>query len=163
MTGAQFFEHELKSRWTPVITDRKRAVPLPLIHIEGEDEDKRRSFDLDEQDRVAVTPGSVSTEPQSVHWTEEKEVERVTIDCLTSDSRSRLVGRRDPVTNEPPELGGLKGEVKRILNEIRRGYKEYSIINGFEWQDLSGNMPYGRWRGAWEVRLEQRGKNIPNP
>lgn len=48
-------------------------------------------------------------------------------DGVRDDSETRVLGALDR-DDEPSVLGGLEGEVKRILNTVRRGHKHYDKV-----------------------------------
>lgn len=161
-TALAYFETLLTNNWESSITDRIENVPEPQIHIAADVDVARVTQQVD--DVIFVRDGGPqSLTPQSAGWNERKVESLVTIDIRTSVDRPRLEGVRDN-NNEAERYGGLRGETQRILDEVRRGDKEYDLINGYEWNDLSEDMGYGFWRGTWEVRLTKVAVNIdPSP
>lgn len=166
MTAIQYVEYILENDWAPNIDGRWNEVPKPEILREATLERQRMSLDTADY-AVIQDGGAVSYEGQGLGWTEEDVTARVTVDLRTSgiagkvDGRVRLIGERDE-SNAAERYGGLSGEVKRICDKYRRGDQEFDLINGFEFNDLSSQMPGSQWRGTVEIRLEERAKTI-NP
>lgn len=160
MTAVQYVEYILDNNWTKSVSGRNNDVPKPDIVRESE-EGKRR-MNLQKNDFLIISDGGISNiEPQSFGWVEEATTARVTVDMRTAYSRARLWGERDS-NNDSPTYGGLVGEVKRIIDTKRKGDKEFDLVTGFEANDLSGQMGGKVWRATFEIRLENRAKNI-NP
>lgn len=153
-TSRLYLKNVLESNWQSSITDRIIDVPKPDGFLMESDPDNTR-VNLQNGDYVFFVKGQAQTvEPRSLYWTAEGSENYVTIDIRTSKSLERLRGTRD-ANNDAERYGGLRGEVKRLLDTIRRGEKEFDIVAGYEWRDLSDEMGFGFWRGVWEVRLEQ--------
>jgi hypothetical protein len=159
--GLQYFEHLLDAEWEPLASNvqgRDNDVPKPKIVIATDENTKR--LNLASTDLLFIREGgSQQLTPRSVGWTEEDRETKVTIDLRTSESRGRLEGFRDS-NNVKEEYGGLRGEVKRILDTVRKGDKEYNWIDGYEYRPLSEEVGYANWRGAWEVKLTELAADI---
>lgn len=154
----EYVTNELTARWTPSYPGRFNDVPEPSI-IQGSSEDESR-VNLATGDYIFVYRGGPeSHEARSLSWTEERNEYLATVDIRTSENRSRLMGTRG-ANNEPSAYGGLKGEVERILETLRKGDQEFDWIDGYEFQDMSRDMGYGNWRGAWEVRLTEIAREV---
>jgi len=76
----------------------------------------------------------------------------VTISCRAQD-RDLVFGVRDD-NNDDEDYGGLVGEVERILDEIRKGDKEFDRVLSPEVQDVSNLADAGTWRGEVECSLD---------
>jgi hypothetical protein len=172
MTAVQYVEHILDNNWTANITGREVDVPKPDIFRESAQNLRRAS--LADSDVLFLRDGGVTeVDPQSVGWTEERLVSRVTVDARTSgeggstQGRERLWGYRGVGglgPNEAERYGGLQGEIKRIFDTVRRGEEEFTLIRVTEQNDLSAEMGGQVWRGTTEVILDVRANQIdPNP
>lgn len=172
MTAIQYVEHILDANWESNISGREREVPQPDIIRESAQ--SLRRMNLDERDQVMLRDGGVTTiEPQSFGWSEERLVSHVTIDARTTgeggdvSGRERLWGWRgigSLADNEAERYGGLMGEVKRILDTIRKGDEEFDLVLTTEQNDLSAEMGGQVWRGTTEVMLDVRVNEIdPTP
>jgi hypothetical protein len=161
-TSLQYFEALLADRWQPTYDGpagtRSNDVPQPTIAIATDKAAKR--LDPRREDLLFVRAGGAQQlTPRSVGWTEQRTETLVTLDCRTTQSRQRLEGTRNGA-NEKEAYGGLRGEVKRILDTVRTGDKEFDWVNGYEYRPLSEDMGFGNWRGAWEVRLTELAEDI---
>lgn len=161
-TTLLYFETLLQQNWQAAYDGPKGTrienVPEPKITIATDESVKR--LDPRRQDLLFVREGGAqSLTPRSVGWTEQRKENLVTLDCRTTENRERLEGTRDS-NNEKEAYGGLRGEVKRILDTVRKGDKEFDWVNGFEYRPLSEDMGFGNWRGAWEVRLTELAEDI---
>lgn len=157
----QYFEILLANRWQSDISGRIEEVPEPSVIIAGDEDTTRVNF---QNDQIFVRDGGPQgLTPKGAGWGHEESETLVTLDIRTTQSRGRLEGFRDE-NNESERYGGLRGETKRILDSVRKGDKEYDLIEGFEWNDLSEEVGFGNWRGEWEVRVTQHASNIdPQP
>lgn len=161
-TALAYLRNVLRDNWQEDITGRLNTVPAPYILLEADSQNTRVS-QID-GDVIFVTDGGPQNiEPKGAGWGHRGTESLVSLDVRTQHSRGRLEGVRDD-NNEAERYGGLRGECQRILDTIRRGDKEYDLINGFEWNDLSGDVGFQYWRGTWEIRLTQVADNIdPEP
>ncbi|AGM11978.1 hypothetical protein DNAM5_119 [Haloarcula californiae tailed virus 1] len=158
MTAVQYVEYVLENNWEPSISGRYNDVPHPRLIRESSEEYRR--MNTQEDDTIIVSDGGISEiEPQSFGWVEERLLSRVTLDIRTSHSRERLWGERDD-NNNSPRYGGLVGECKRIFDAKRKGDKEFDLVDGYEANDLSGQMGGLVWRATFELRLDTRASNI---
>jgi len=173
MTSVQYVEYIIDNNWEPSITGRAVDVPKPTILRESSANTRR--LNLDESDVLIIRDGGISNyEPQSFGWGGERQVGRVTVDARTTgeagstEGRERLWGYRGGAgslgANEAERYGGLQGEIKRILDTVRKGDQGYDIIRASEQNDLSGQMGGQIWRGTTEVILDTRAHQIdPTP
>lgn len=151
----------LDENWQEDVEGRVQSVPKPLIVLAGESSVSRVS-QID-GDIIFITDGGPqSFTPKSVGWDHRETEALSTIDIRTQRGRGRLVGVRDE-NNEGESYGGLRGEILRILDLVRRGDKEYDLINSYEWNDLSEEVGFQFYRGTWEVRLTQIAEDIDPP
>lgn len=171
MTALAYIEHLLDTEWTPSVEGRAVDVPKPGIYRRSAENLRRVS--LDQEDILFIgTGGDRLVEPQSVGWTEEHIMARINIDARTTGEAGsvggweRLWGHRgegDLGANEAEAYGGLMGEIKRIMETVRRRDEEYDIVNVVEQFDLSEEMGGQVWRGTTTVELEQRARVIDPP
>lgn len=153
-----YLEFELRERWQADIQGRRHAVPQPQILLGGDAEQSR--VNMQAQDTLIVTRGGPeSYTARSVGWTEKRGQYLATLDLRTPEGRVRLEGGRDD-QNNPERYGGLAGECERILDALRTGDQEFDWIDGYEFRDLSEEVGYGFWRGAWEIRLTEIARTI---
>lgn len=162
-TALAYLQTLLDENWAEDVEGRERTVPKPLIRL-GSDSEATRVSQIDGDAIFVLDGGSQSLTPKAAHWTHREVESLVTIDIRTQRGRGRLEGVRNE-QNEAEAYGGLRGEVQRILDLVRRGDKEYDLIDGYEWNDLSEDVGFQFWRGTWEVRLTQVASEIdpPNP
>lgn len=154
-----YFEFIFRENWEEDIDGRIESVPQPRIQIANTLESTRVST-IDYDVIFIRDGGPQSITPKSAGWMEEEIEDLTSIDIRTNHSHARLRGVRDPDTNEAERYGGLRGEVKRILDLHRKGDQEYDLINGFEWNDLSGDVGFQHYRGVFDVRLTQVASTI---
>jgi hypothetical protein len=172
-------EYILETNWVagadgddPGITGRRHRVPEPQIDIEEDTSNVR----FRTTDHVNIEDGGDEVhEAMDVGYQHEAVDSFVTIVIRTSErppeeptverpGRVRFLGGRD-ATNDPENYGGLKGEIKRILDLHRTGDKEFDLVRATKWRDETGLTSKNRFRGAWDVQLDQRAAelNPPNP
>jgi len=160
-TALAYLQTLFDQNWQADVSGRDRTVPKPLIKLAA-DSTTTRVSQID-GDVIFVTDGGPqSITPKAAHWDHREVASLVTVDIRTQHGRGRLEGVRND-QNEAEEYGGLRGEVQRILDIVRRGDKEYDLINGYEWNDLSEDVGFQFWRGTWEIRLTQVATNIDPP
>ena len=168
MTSLAYIEYLLDTEWTPGVDGRVEDVPKPSIYRRSAENLRRVS--LDQEDVLFIgTGGDRLVEPQSLGWTEERVIAKVSIDARTTGEAGRvggwerLWGHRgvgDLDANEAEAYGGLMGEIKRIMETVRRRGEEYDIVNVVEQFDLSEEMGGQVWRGTTTVELDQRARVI---
>lgn len=161
-TSLAYLQNVLQDNWNEDITGRVQRVPEPYILLESERSETRVSqYD---GDVIFVSDGGPENiTPKGVGWTHRESEANASIDIRTSVGRARLEGvRKDD--NSAENYGGLRGEVQRILDSVRKGDQEYDLVDGYEWNDLSADVGYQFWRGTFEVRLTQVAQDIdPQP
>lgn len=159
MTAIQYVEYILSHNWEEDVDGRVHPVPEPRIKLEKDDpKDRLRTHDV-----LRIQDGGVETRtPRGVGYNEEDATSLVTVILKTTESRERLEGHRDS-NNDAESYGGLKGEVKRILELNRKHPKEFSLVEGFEWKDQLSLVGKGLYRGSWEVRLQEIGATMDPP
>lgn len=165
MTSISFVLNLIDNRWHEEIEGRIEPVEKPAIARQLEDARRRlRTTDLLE----VQDGGSSQVTPLGIGWNEEEVTSRITIDIRTT-SRDEIPGnqRLFGVRGEdglPERYGGLTGEVRRILDTVRKGHGEYELIEGFEVNDISGTTGRGHYRAVVEVRLTEYALSIdPEP
>lgn len=151
----EMIKREIEDRWTPKasnVNGRRNDVPKPEHITIGSPQDDRR-INLKAGDAVFIYDGGQPTiEPKSVGWIEERTESHVAIDCYSAHSIERVEGYRND-SNEAETYGGMKGEIKRILDVLRKGHKEFLYIVPDAWNYMHENEPGGIWRGQWEITL----------
>lgn len=159
MTSVDEVAALLDANWQKSYPDRT-DVPKPRIIAEATDV---KRHNMKDQDLLTVRDGGPQDfKPQGLAWTEEKVTARLTIDLRTVQSRQRLLGYIDPNTGLPEPYSGLAGEVKRILDDNRKGFNNWDKVKADPFNDLSGQMGFNHWRGEYEVELTQY-VNVINP
>jgi len=162
MTVIQFARNLIRSRWQVSHPDRPNNVPVPEFLLEA-DPDKVQ-VSIADTDLITVQDGApVNYEPVGVGWKAQNVDLVVNYDIRTTVSRERMFGyrlREKDGLGDPEPHGGLIGEVKRILDTARTGEKEYDLITASQFNDLSGEVGGGIWRGQFVVRFEQRAASI---
>lgn len=130
---------------------RIKDVPKPEI-VMATSKDRKRVDPRNRDVCFVREGGSLDMEPAGLNWTERKRTGLATLDFRTTESRERLEGTRDD-NNEKEAYGGLRGEATRIIDEVRKGDKEFDRVTPYEWNPLSEEMAFANWRGELEVRL----------
>lgn len=157
----QYLSNEIGLRWNADIDGRVEPVPRPDIYVEGTHAATRA--DQSVNDMITVQANSEEITPKSVGYNHEESSQRVSIDMRTNNGRKRLTGTRDS-NNERERYGGLRGETKRILEQLRKGDAEYDLVMSSEWRDLSADVGYAFHRGVIEVELREVAREIdPTP
>lgn len=170
-------EYILNEEWvegadgdSPGVTGRNYTVPKPQIDIEEDTSNIR----FRTTDHVNISDGGDEIyEAMDVGYEHEAVDSFVTITVRTSErppdapdvdrpGRIRFEGGRD-ANNASESYGGLKGEIKRILELYRKGDREFDIIQATTWRDETGITSKNRFRGAWDVQLDQRARKISPP
>jgi hypothetical protein len=147
----------------PGIDGREYPVPKPEINIE-KDRDKIR---LRGQDHINIVDGGdVTHEPKGVGYIHEEINETYNIEVRTTQNppsppdtdrpgRTRFDGYRGGT------YGGLKGEIKRILDLYRKGTDcGYTLVQASTWRDDSGNYGANHYYGMWIVEPTTRASKI---
>lgn len=156
--GVPLVKSLLEDEWREDVPGRDVSVPKPEIVLQAPE--NRRQVNLKKYDVIFVRDGGRPTvQPQSLSWREERIEETVTIDCYSRKDINRIEGHRDDDDNRE-KYGGLKGEVKRILDKYRKGHKEYDLIIPETWIDLHADEPGGIWRGQWEITMVRNAVTI---
>lgn len=161
MSSLEFIKQLLQDEWQTSVTGRVHDVPQPKIDVQVDDPMK----DLKNQDVVIIRDGGDELhDPQSVGHLEERVQSFVSIDVRTTDRRDpsghvRLEGGVDRNGN-PETHGGLKGEIKRILDANRTGTSGYDTIQTEMWRNLSAQTGRNHYRGVWDVRLDEIAKDV---
>lgn len=132
------------------VQGRRNDVPKPANILKGSPQDQRK-VSLTAGDAVFVHDGGRPVvEPKSLGWVEERTESHVTIDCYSKHSIERVEGYRDD-NNMSESYGGMKGEIKRIMDKIRGGIREFYMVKATNWNYMHSNEPAGIYRGQWEV------------
>lgn len=140
---------QLEERWEDSIVGRVEDVPVPRFES-GE----RRQARVPKQGLVTVSRGSTNIRPQGVGFVEEGITETASVEIRTDRGDDHLWGvRLSDGTAE--RYGGMVGEVKRILDSLRRGEGDYDLIEGTEVRDVSELAGPGRFMVVFEVRFTQ--------
>lgn len=156
--GSFLIKSLLEEEWREDVPGREKSVPKPEIVLQAPD--NRRQVNLKKYDVIFVTDGGRPVvEPQSLSWREERIEETITIDCYSRKDIERIEGYRDENDNKET-YGGMKGEVKRILDKYRKGYKEYDLIKAETWIDMHAEEVGGIWRGQWDIQMIRNAVNI---
>lgn len=161
-TSLAYLQTLLDENWEEDVSGRENTVPKPYILLASSKYESRVS-QYDGDVIFVVDGGPQSLTPKGAGWTHRGVESLVTIDCRTQQGRVRLEGGRND-DNESESHGGLRGEALRIIDNVRKGDKEFDLIDGYEWNDLSEDMGFQFWRGTLEVRLTQVASEIdPQP
>lgn len=160
----------LKDEWDPRTgaeggpdPDREYEVPMPPIDMEK----KRSKIRLRGSSHVNVVDGGDETrEPMDAGYHHESVDSVINAEIRTA----RSVGDGAPDTEYPSltrfngvgdagQYGGVKGEIKRILENNRIYSGGGDLVEGAVWSDQSGmtgiNHFYGEWRIEFSVRAQK--------
>ena len=153
----QLLTDTIDERWdgsASSVDGRRNDIPKPVNITAGSPND-RRKVSLKQGDAIFVYDGGEPTiEPKSVGWIEERIESKATIDLYSAHSVERVEGYRND-DGDLESYGGIKGEVKRILDDIRRGHEEFLMVIPSVYRYMHGDEPGGIYRGQWEVTLVQ--------
>jgi len=185
MSALQWMAHVLETEWvegadgdSPGVPGRTFPVPKPTMDLRAREGDIR----LRNQDHINIADGGDEThEAASLGYQNETVESFVEVTIRTTHrppdapdvssvpyvenpGEVRFEGARD-ANNEAEAYGGLKGEVKRILELYRMGHREFDLIVGTTWRDEAGITGKNHYRGTWLVALDDRlGEvNPPDP
>lgn len=175
MTGVQYVADLIEGAWTPDRPGRAKDVPQPVIHTESD----QQNVDTKRNDSCYVKDGGgQEVEPASFGWQEERRTTRVEVDLVASDKRVqgdkvdgrvRLLGYRNTGDStdefglepgEPEDNGGLVGEVRLILTNVRRGDREFDRIEVTGVNDVSGTMGANKYRAQVTVELVEIARSL---
>lgn len=151
----QYLKTELDERWQESVSGRVQDVPYPgddRVFIDDITE-KVRSSPKANPDYIVLSRGTATKEPRGFGHTHRRRETTVTISCRSTGERGRVFGVRDG-NNDCEDYGGLVGEVERVLDEIRKGDKEFDRVLSPETRDVSNLADSGTWRGEVEVSAE---------
>lgn len=138
MTAAEATQTLLKDEWEPSVPGRadvptvvENAEDGPGVLISRSNNQVRTRLNVHDHIEVEFVGRTVEdTGSQSERVTDTVQItirisDRDTDgDELREGTEARMFGTRD-ANNDGPTLGGLAGEVKRILNGIRKGFEEW--------------------------------------
>lgn len=173
MTDAGWVTTVLDESWDPsrdpvegegVIRD---PVGTPNVTTEGGKGDgKARSRQLDTGDAIFVKDGGDPIiDPASVGYREEYIESLVSMEVVVSGGRADLVGRVDEY------YGGVVGEVKRIVDEYRKGIPAsapfgdpgYTVLTVDNYADEVAKRGAGLWTGEWTIVFIDHARGIMQP
>lgn len=169
--GYDYLESLLEDNWfegtkndDPAF-DRQYRVPKPTIDIEKD----RKKVRLRNQDHVNIVDGGdVPFEALGVGYHHESATVTFNIEVRTTmeppnppdterPGRTRFDGTYDD------GYAGLYGEIKRILDLVRKGGGGYDIIQKSAWRDSSGTIGINHYYGMWIVDFDVRAQEIDPP
>lgn len=146
-----YLKNILSNRWTKSIAGRQDDVPYPgddnVIRVGDKRKQSHRTTDY-----LVLSAGVETKEPKGLGYTHRGRNPTGTISCRSSVSRDRVFGTRDG-NNDCEDYGGLTGEVERILDDVRKGHKEFSTIRAPEIQDNTALEETGSYRGDVEFDM----------
>lgn len=164
--GYDYLESLLEDHWQETLPDRDYRVPKPTIDIEKD----RKKIRLRNQDHVNIVDGGdVPYEAMGVGYTHESSTVTFNIEVRTTmnppdppdtprPGRTRFDG-----TYDSGGYAGLFGEIKRMLDLIRKGDGGYDIIQKSAWRDSSGTIGINHYFGMWIVDFDNRAAKIDPP
>ena len=175
MTAIQYVKWLLDTNWTEERSGREVDVPKPDIYLQQ----NQGKVNLANKDAIVVEDGGTADyEPASFSWREEHETVRVTavirgtsrsVAGTDIDGRTRVFGHRNTGSDtdqyglDPGESdtdGGLVGETKRILNDVRTGDVEYDTIAVPTVNDTSAAEGANRYRADVEIELRNLTRSL---
>lgn len=168
----QLFRDLLDEEWVEdadEVDGRVKDVAKPTIIAEK----GQKRHDLSNSPLCTVRDGGTGViEPIGLGWEADRSTDLISLSLECTEEHGGEVYmngyRAGPDGDEANDLdpyeaeayGGLTGEVKRILDTYRKGVAEYQLVEGYEVDDASGEMGYGRWRVDVEVRLTSHVSDI---
>lgn len=177
MSALQWVAYILDQEWvegadgdSPGVPGRRHRVPKPQIDIE--EDTSKVSFRT--TDHVNIVDGGDETHSaMDIGFQHESVESYVSIVVRTTErppdepdvarsGRVRFEGGRD-ANNDLEAYGGLKGEIKRILELYRKGDKEFDIVETTTWRDETSLTGKNKFRGAWDVQLDDRAVRLDPP
>lgn len=155
-TGTQRILELLEDEWTETRPGRADVPPI-IKHVTGSEDPTLNSgvFALRDRENSKIDqakhdiihcyhPEGNPPQIEDNGFKETREIETVQVDILLTDrndfsqpagdqrlgARERMVGDRDDqTTGDGAEYGGILGEVKYILETVRRGLAEWDRVN----------------------------------
>lgn len=155
---------------SPGVSGREHRVPRPTIEMQQD----RGQITLRSQDHINVIDGGTENhDPMDLGYQHEGVNIYVDVEVRTSHNPpdppsaerpgwARFQGERTPA-NESGSYEGLRGEVQRIIQLVRKGDKEFDVIRSASWDDESMTNGPGRWYGKWSVELDKKAASISPP
>lgn len=161
MTNRRAIKNLLDTRWTADIPGRERSVPKPALIVSGGE----KTHSLSNSNVIYIKDGgNTDRDPNTIGWDHEVVVDRINLDIRTSDAnggREAMSGVLvDGINSE--SYGGLTGEVKRIIDEVRRGVGPWDTLNLTPFDDISDDQGFGRFRVEGTLELTA-GPNVIDP
>lgn len=183
MSAEQAIKALLENKWTESRPGRQVDVPKPLFVLANTD---RLLENIEVRDYVRISDGSETMDSANVGWHKNEVDANISIDLYTTDKNrvtndydvgnavgtagyTRLRGFVDTTltdANDVPQrdetevlLGGLEGEILKILHDQRKGFFGYNIVQPSEFRNLSDtNLKY--YRGNIIVGMEELARDI---
>jgi len=183
VSALQWMAYILDTEWvagadgdSPGITGRDYLVPKPEMDLRAREGNMRlRNKDhinIDDGGDEIHTPASVGYGNETIESFVEVTI-RTThrppdppdvsgLPYVENPGEVRFEGARDS-NNQAEAYGGLRGEVKRILELYRKGDREFDLIVGTTWRDEAGLTGKNHYRGTWVVALDDRLSEVNPP
>ena len=179
MTAVTWAHDKLQKEWSQ--SRPGRVVDLPpaddVTFLKG---DGQKKADGRVQDFVYVKDGgSQDPEPNGINWQAERRTTRLSIQVSTMDrrvqgtkvdGRERIFGYRNETDSvdqygldpgEGESYGGLTGEVRYIMDSVRKGEHEWDYILTPEVNDLVSTVGKNYYRASVELRLVELARALP--
>jgi len=147
-----YLKNILADRWQESVSGRQQDVPYPSDdRIKVQDKDRKTRHRAN-SDLLVLSKGTETKEPKGFGYTHRGRTATGTVQCKSSKGRERVFGTRDD-NNDCEDYGGIAGEVERILDEVRKGHKEYDTLRAPEKTANSELEESGLWRCDVEFDL----------
>lgn len=176
MTAIRRFKRLLEDEWLEDRPGREVSVPEPDVLIER----NRKQSDLKTSDYIVVKDGgSEDLTPGGFGWNHEGVKTRLELELTSADRR--VAGDRveshirmfgyfndtggvdqyglDPGAEE--DHGGLVGEARKIMSDVRKGIGPYDRVTVREVNDQRNTVQKGKARATFNVELEKIAAGVP--
>lgn len=179
MTAVTWAHDKLQKEWSESRPGRVVDIPPAdkMRFIKGSGAKK---VDARTEDFLYVNDGgSQDTEPLGINWQKERRTTKLSIQVNSMDrrvqgtkidGRQRIFGYRNETDSvdqyglEPGEsesYGGLVGEVRYIMDNLRKGIHEWDYIKTEEVNDLVSTVGKNYYRASVEIRLVELARSLP--
>lgn len=166
MTEMQAAKALLETEWETSITGRATDVPQPTVVLQQ----NVSQSDLKTEPYARVVDGGGKTfEPRGFGWTHRKIEADVTVELRTADRRidggttqdghQEMFGNRSG-TSKPDRYVGLTGEIKRILDDNRKGFAEFCNVLSSEIRNESSAEGTNYYRADVDITFVQQADKI---
>jgi len=166
LTEYQAAKALIEQEWESSISGRSQTVDQPDVVLQQSvSKDDLRTGPV----ARVVDGGGKSFEPRGFGWTHRRVEADVTVELRTATRRSgggpeesghvEMFGERSGLS-KPDRYGGLSGEMKRILDEKRKGFAEFCYVLSSDIQNESSAEGTNYYRADVDITFVQTAEEI---